>query len=200
ARGAAMTELPSGTVTFLFTDIGGSTRLLQQLGERYANVLAEHRALLRAAFTTHNGHEIDTEGDSFFVVFARAREAVAAALAAQRALAAHPWPEGTPVRVRMGLHSGEGNPQDGGYVGLDVHRAARIAGAAHGGQVLLSQATQELARDALPEGAVLRDLGEHRLKDLARPERLFQLVVPDLPADFPPPRTLTNRPINLPAQ
>jgi predicted ATPase/class 3 adenylate cyclase/Tfp pilus assembly protein PilF len=195
-----MTELPSGTVTFLFTDIEGSTRLLQQLGERYANVLAQHRALVRAAITAHNGHEIGTEGDAFFVAFARTREAVAAALAAQRALAAHPWPEGAPVRVRMGLHSGEGNPQDGGYVGLDVHRAARIAAAAHSGQVLLSRAAQELARDALPEGAGLRDLGEHRLKDLARPEHLFQLVVPDLPADFPPPRTLTNRPSNLPAQ
>jgi predicted ATPase/class 3 adenylate cyclase len=195
-----MPDLPTGTVTFLFSDIEGSTRLVQQLGARYAKVLAEHRALLRAAFAAHNGHEIGTEGDSFFVVFARAREAVAAALAAQRSLAAHPWPEGAPVRVRMGLHSGEGNPQDGGYVGLDVHRAARVAAAAHGGQVLLSRAAQELARDALPEGAGLRDLGEHRLKDLARPERLFQLVAPGLPADFPPLKSPTTLRNNLPAQ
>ncbi|MBI3326484.1 MAG: adenylate/guanylate cyclase domain-containing protein, partial [Nitrospinae bacterium] len=195
-----MTELPTGTVTFLFSDIEGSTRLLQHLGDRYTGVLAEYRRLLRAAFQAAGGHEIDTAGDGFFVVFHRATDAVAAAVAAQRAIAAHPWPEGAPVRVRMGLHTGEPTLAVGGYVGLDVHRAARICAAGHGGQVLLSQTTRALAQHDLAEGMSLRDVGEHRLKDLQRPEHLFQLVTLDLPADFPPLKTLDSRPNNLPAQ
>jgi predicted ATPase/class 3 adenylate cyclase len=188
-----MAELPSGTVTLLFSDIEGSTRLLTRLGERYAGVLADHQRLLRAAVERHGGREMDTQGDSFFIAFARAGEAVAAAVEAQRALAAYRWPEGLEVRVRMGLHSGEPAAGSGRYVGLSVHRAARICSAAHGGQVLLSNATRELVEDELPPDVGLRDVGEHRLKDLDRPVRLFQVVVHDLPADFPLPRSLDAR-------
>jgi class 3 adenylate cyclase len=138
-----MPELPTGTVTFLFSDIEGSTRLLQRLGARYADMLAEHQRLLQAAWADHDGVEVVTQGDSFFVVFPRATDALAAAAQAQRALAAHAWPAGGPVRVRMGLHTGVGMLANGHYVGLDVHRAARIAAAGHGGQVLLSQATRD---------------------------------------------------------
>src|SRR5215204_2798011 len=159
--------LPSGTVTFLFTDIEGSTRLLHELGDGYAAALGEHRRLLRGAFERHGGVEVDTQGDAFFVAFARASDAVAAAAEGQAAL------EGGPIRVRMGLHTGEPAVSDGGYVGIDVHRAARIAAAGHGGQVLVSQATRDLV------DAEVRDLGEHRLKDLSAPERLFQLVAGD---------------------
>ena len=174
-------ELPTGTVTFLFTDIEGSTRLLRELGDGYAEVLAEHRRALREAWGRHEGVEVDTQGDAFFVAFARASDAVAAAADAQLALA------GGPVRVRMGLHTGEPLRADEGYVGFDVHRAARIAAAGHGGQVLLSQATADLA------GVDVRDLGLHRLKDLSAPERLFQLGT----EDFPPLKTLheTNLPV-----
>src|SRR5207248_2366181 len=140
------------------------------------------------------------QGDSFIVVFAGARDAVAAAVAAQRALAAHPWPAGAAVRVRMGLHTGEPARTATGYVGLDMHRAARIMAAGHGGQILLSQATAALARDLLPEGVSLQDLGEHRLKDLPHPEWLFQLVVPGLGSDFPSLRSLDEFPNNLPLQ
>jgi class 3 adenylate cyclase len=157
------TALPTGTVTFLFTDIEGSTRLLGELGDGYAEALAEHRRALREAWRRHEGVEVDTQGDAFFVAFARASDAVAAAADAQHALA------GGPVQVRMGLHTGEPLRSDEGYVGFDVHRAARIAAAGHGGQVLLSQATTDLA------GVDVRDLGLHRLKDLSAPERLFQL-------------------------
>jgi predicted ATPase/class 3 adenylate cyclase len=180
-----MAELPSGTVTFLFSDVEGSTRLLTRLGGGYADVLAEHQRLLRAAFEAHGGHEVHTEGDAFFVAFARASEAVAAAVSAQRTLASRRWPEGVEVRVRMGLHTGEAEVRIDDYVGLDVHRAARICSAGHGGQVLVSSTTRELVADELPADVALRDLGEHRLKDLDRPEHLFQLVVGGLPADFP---------------
>jgi class 3 adenylate cyclase len=180
-----MGELPSGTATFLVTDMEGSTRLLTRLRGRYVDVLGEHQRLLRAAFEEHEGHEVHTEGDAFFVVFARASYAVAAAVTAQRALASKRWPEGVDVRVRMGLHTGEAEVRFGDYVGLDVHRAARICAAGHGGQVLLSRSTRELVADELPPGVSLRDLGEHRLKDLERPEHLFQLVALDLQADFP---------------
>jgi predicted ATPase/serine/threonine protein kinase/DNA-binding CsgD family transcriptional regulator len=193
-------SLPTGTVTLLFTDIEGSTRLLQQLGDRYASVLGEWRHLLRATFQEWNGHEVDTQGDSFFVAFARATDAALAVVEAQRALTAHPWPEGVVVRVRMGLHTGEPALTPEGYVGLDMHRAARIMSAAHGGQVLLSQTTANLVEQDLPDDLSLRDLGEHRLKDLGRPRRLFQLVISDLPADFPPLRTLGTYPNNLPMQ
>ena len=191
-------DLPTGTVTLLFTDIEGSTLLLQQLGERYANVLSEYRDLLRTAFSEHHGYEVDTQGDGFFVVFDRAREAILATVAAQRALTTHPWPEGVVVRVRMGLHTGEPSLVGEGYVGLDVHYAARIMRAAHGGQVLLSQTTHDLIENELPFGVSLRDLGKHRLKDLQRPAHLYQLVIADLPADFPPLKTLDNCPNNLP--
>jgi predicted ATPase/class 3 adenylate cyclase len=180
-----MAELPSGTVTFLFSDIEGSTRLLTRLRDGYAELLAAHQRLLRGAFDEHEGHEVHTEGDAFFVVFARAKDAIAAAVSAQRALAARRWPEGGEVRVRMGVHTGEAEVQRGDYVGLDVHRAARICSAGHGGQVLISGATYALVADELPADVALRDLGEHRLKDLDRPEHLFQLVVGGLPADFP---------------
>jgi predicted ATPase/class 3 adenylate cyclase len=195
-----MAELPTGTVTFLFTDMEGSTRLLQLLGERYPAVLSQHHLLLRSAFQQAGGHEIGAPGDGFFVAFAGAMQAVSAAAAAQRALYAHLWPEGAPVRVRMGMHTGEPALTAGGYVGLDVHRAQRIAASGHGGQVLLSQTTRDLVERELFEGLSLRDLGEHRLKDLARPERIYQLLHDELDADFPPLKTLDARPNNLPAQ
>jgi class 3 adenylate cyclase len=161
-----MAELPSGTVTFLFTDVEGSTRLLQQLGPGYAEVLAEHDRILQTAFAAHGGREVDNQGDSFFVAFQTAKDAVAAAVDAQRDLFAQAWPAGAEVKVRMGLHTGE--PRRGGerYVGIDVHRAARIGAVGHGGQVLLSSTTKELAEEDLPAGVSIIDLGERRLKDL----------------------------------
>ena len=196
-----MPRLPTGTVTFLFTDIEGSTTLLQRLGDRrYAEVLAEHQQLLRDAFAKGQGQEVDTQGDAFLVAFSRARDAVAAAVAAQLALTKHAWSDGASLRVRMGLHTGEPVSETGGYVGLDVHRAARICSAGHGGQVLLSDTTQALVAKDLPAGVSLRDLGEHRLKDLAHPHRLFQIVATDLPADFPPLQSLDVFPNNLPVQ
>jgi YVTN family beta-propeller protein len=183
-------ELHGGTVTFLFTDIEGSTQLLKELGNGYADVLGEHQRILRAAFAAHGGQEVDTQGDSFFVAFRTANDAVAAAVDAQRDLEAHGWPEGTRVRVRMGLHTGE--PKVGGerYVGIGVHRAARIGAAGHGGQVLLSSTTKELAEEDLPPGVTIRDLGERRLKDLDQRQRLYQLVIEGLPSEFSPLRTL----------
>ncbi len=192
--------LPAGTVTFLFTDIEGSTRLLQELGTGYDACLEQHRRLVRAAVDAEQGHEVNTEGDAFFIVFASAARATAAALAAQRALLAARWPEGVVLRVRMGLHTGEATPVGRDYVGLDVHRAARICAAAWGGQILLSQSTRVLIQHALPTGAGLRDLGEHRLKDLQRPEHIYQLAGEGLPAEFPPPRSLDLMPNNLPVQ
>jgi len=195
-----MTSLPTGTVTILFSDIEGSTRLLQQLGPLWKSVVETHLQLLRAVFAQHSGRVVSTEGDSCFVVFVRASEAIAAAAQAQRSLAFHAWPDEVQVRVRIGLHTGE--PEIGGdnYVGMDVHRAARIAAVAHGGQIVLSPTTHELVQTALPPGLSLRDLGTHRLKDLAHPERLFQLDVAGLPTDFPPLKSINNRPHNLPAQ
>ena len=189
-----MAELPSGTVTFLFTDIEGSTRLLQELGDDFAGVLARHREVARVIFEQQDGHEVDTQGDAFLVAFSRARDAVAAAAFVQRASADED------IRVRIGIHSAEAISTDEGYVGLGVHRAARVCAAAHGGQVLLSQATRELLRETPLEDAELRDLGEHRLKDLANAQRLYQLVVPGLDSEFPPLRSLQNRPTNLPLQ
>ncbi len=189
-----MAELPSGTVTFLFTDIEGSTRLLQQLGDEYAGVLTKHRQLVRPIFAQHGGYEVDTQGDAFFVAFARAREAVAAAAQVQRATGEED------VRVRIGIHSAEAVSTDEGYVGLGVHRAARVCAAAHGGQVVLSQTTRELLHETPLEEVELRDLGEHRLKDLAKAQRLYQLDIPGLDTEFPPLRSLENRPTNLPLQ
>jgi predicted ATPase/class 3 adenylate cyclase len=179
----ARPHLPSGTVTFLFTDIEGSTRLLQELGDRYADVLAEHRRMLREAFAHHSGVEVDTQGDAFFVAFARASDAVASAQAAQGAL------RGGRVRVRMGVHTGEPMVREEGYVGIDVHRAARLASAGHGGQILLSRPT----RDLLDSTFELVDLGLHRMKDLSEPQRLYQLGM----EKFPPLKTLhqTNLPV-----
>jgi predicted ATPase/class 3 adenylate cyclase len=189
-------DAPAGAITLLFTDIEGSTKLLQRSGDLYPDLLADHRRLLRDAFDAHRGYEVDTEGDAFFVVFTSADEAAAAASAAQRALAEHAWADGHGVSVRMGIHAGEPRFVDGGYVGLDVHRAARVMAAGHGGQILVSNAARRQLDDTWP----LADLGEHRLKDLLQPERLFQLNVPGLRSEFPPVKTLGNRPTNLPAQ
>jgi predicted ATPase/class 3 adenylate cyclase len=192
---AARTEdglLPTGVVTFLFTDIEGSTRLLQEVGDGYAELLDDHRRLIRAVVAAHGGREVDTQGDSFFLVFPSAVEAVASAADAQRSLAAHPWPDGRRVLVRMGLHTGEAMAAAAGYIGLAVHRAARIAAAAHGGQVLLSETTAGLIGNGSVAGVSLHDLGEHRLKDFPHPLRLFQLDVAGLRTDFPPLRTLVR--------
>ena len=186
----AMRELPNGTVTLFFTDIEGSTRLLIELGDRYAEVLAHHRRLMREAFATHGGVEVDTQGDAFFVVFARPQDAVAAAADAQRAHA------GRPIRVRIGIHTGTPTLTEEGYAGLDVHRAARVMAAGHGGQVLVSQTTCDLLDGTFG----MRDLGEHRLKDLTAPQRLYQLLIEGLPVAFPALKTLEGRPTNLPVQ
>jgi predicted ATPase/class 3 adenylate cyclase len=192
-----MDALPTGTVTFLFTDIEGSTRMVQALRDRWRGVLEDHDDLLRSTIEGAGGLDLRTEGDAHFAVFRNAPTAVAAAAAGQRALAAHAWPADGEVRVRMGIHTGEGTVGGDDYVGLDVHRTARIAAAAHGGQVLLSSTTAELAGLALPDGVELRDLGKHRLKDLARAERIFQATVEGLPSEFPPIRSLET-PTNLP--
>lgn len=172
--------LPRGTVTFLFTDIQGSTELVERLGDAYAGVLEAHRALLREAVAAAEGTELDCRGDEFLFVFADAGRAVETAVRAQHALAAYGWPDEGPVEVRMGLHSGEPTVQGSGYVGIDLHRVARIASAGHGGQVLLSARTRELA------DAVARDLGQHHFKGLQAPEHVYQLVGEGLREDFPP--------------
>src|SRR6266511_1701775 len=185
-----MAQRPRGTVTFLFTDVEGSTRLLGQLRERYGAVLAEHQRLVREAFAAHGGEEVDTQGDAFFYVFSRARDAAAAAADAQRALASHNWPEGAEFRVRMGMHTGEPVLSDEGrYHGMGVHRTARIMAAGHGGQILASQATASVLADDDLEGISLRDLGEHSLKDLPRPERIYEVQVEGLERDFAPLKT-----------
>ena len=185
-------ELPGGTVTFVFTDIEGSTRLLKRLGDGYGDVLAQHQSVIRAAFVRHRGQEFGTEGDALFFAFRRARDAIAAAVSGQLGLAGDRWPTGVEVRVRMGLHTGEPRVEHGRYVGLVLHRAARISSAAHGGQVLLSSTTRELVADDLPTGIALRDLGEHRLKDLDRVERIYELRWPGATVAFPPIATLAT--------
>jgi predicted ATPase/class 3 adenylate cyclase len=189
-----MTELPTGTVTFLFTDIEGSTKLLHELGDAYAAALDGHRVILRKALADHGGTEVDTQGDAFFVAFTRASDAIAAAASAQRGLA------GGPIRVRIGIHTGEPLRTDEGYVGMDVHRAARIAAVGHGGQVLVSQSARDLVEADLPADLALDNLGEHRLKDLSAPQQIFQLVGEGLEREFPPLATLETRPTNLPPQ
>jgi DNA-binding NarL/FixJ family response regulator/class 3 adenylate cyclase len=178
-------ELQGGTVTFVFTDIEGTTRLVKQLRGRYGDVLGEHRRIVRETFARHGGEEIDTQGDAFFYVFRRARAAAEAAAEAQRALRAHKWPEGAEVSVRIGMHTGE-SVSAAGYHGIGVHRAHRIMSAGHGGQVLLSQATASVLADDQLDGLAVRDLGEHRLKDLDHPERIHELEIEGLPRQFPP--------------
>ena len=195
-----MPELPSGTVTFLFSDIEGSTRLAQERPSTWPDLLRRHQELMRAAFAAHGGVEVGTEGDSFFVAFASAAGAVAAAADAQRALAAEPWPEGCAIGVRIGMHTGEASLGDGTYVGVEVHRASRIGDAAHGGQVLVSATTRALVVDRLPPGTTLLALGRHRLRDLDTTEEISQLVIEGLTSDFPPIRTLDATPNNLPIQ
>ena len=194
-----MTERHRGTVTFLFTDVEGSTRLVKLLRDRYGNLLAEHQRLLREAFAAYGGEEVDTQGDAFFYVFARARDAASAAADGQRALAAHEWPEGAEFRVRMGMHTGEPDITDEGrYHGMGVNRAARIMAAGHGGQVLASQATASVLADDELEGITLRDLGEHKLKDLANPERIYELRIEGLDTDFAPLKTESVAPAPTP--
>jgi class 3 adenylate cyclase len=196
----SLRDLPTGTVTLLFTDIEASTRLLQQLGEHYSDVLADFRHVLRTIIVLYHGYEVEMQGEAFFVAFARATDAVSAAIAMQRAFADHPWPEGIPVRIRIGLHTGEPLLTAEGYVGMDVQQAARIMNAGHGGQILLSQTTSNLVEQDLPDDVKLDDLGEHRFTDLGRPRRIFQLILSDIPANFPPLKTLDSYPNNLPVQ
>jgi class 3 adenylate cyclase len=178
-------SLPGGTVTFLFTDIEGSTRLLQELGDDYGQVVADHRRLLREIFKGAGGNEVDTQGDAFFYSFPRARDAVRAAVDGQRALASHEWPRGVDVRVRMGLHTGEPTVGDEGYVGLDVVRAARICSAGHGGQILVSETTRALLGNDVPEGVNVRDLGRQHLKDVQY-EHVYELSLEESSEKFPP--------------
>ena len=197
-----MRDLPTGTVTLLFTDIERSTQLMRQLGDAWAEAHADHRRLLREAVGGAGGREVDTQGDAFFAVFGRARDALGAAAAAQNSFHEHPWPQGTELRVRMGIHTGEPALGEEGYLGLDVVRGARICAAAHGGQVLVSETTRALVRGDEPAGFELRDLGDHHLKDLTHPERLYQLVSPGLPSRFAAPRSLdteTAPPVPVPA-
>jgi predicted ATPase/class 3 adenylate cyclase len=198
-RAAPPVELPTGTVTFFFSDIEGSTRLLQELGEEYRPVQDQHAEILEAAIAGAGGTKVRTEGDSFFAAFPTPHQAVHAAVTAQRALARHPWPHGGSLLVRMGLHTGEGVLGGDDYLGIDVNRAARIAAAASGGQILLSYATAALVEHSLPEKVRIRSLGAHRLKDLDHSQQLFDLVIDGLRTDFPPPRTL-EVPSNLPVQ
>jgi class 3 adenylate cyclase len=179
-----VSELPGGTVTFLFSDIEGSTRLLEQLGDRYQDVHRDHRRILREQLSDAGGREIDTQGDAFFFSFARARDAVAGAVAGQRALAEHEWPQGAEVKVRMGLHTGEPTVGEEGYLGLDVVRAARICSAGHGGQILLSETTRALVGNNLPEGVEVRDLGRANLKDIQH-EQIYELSLAERPSRFP---------------
>ncbi len=196
-----MRPLPTGTLTFLFTDIEGSTRLIQHLGDvRSEKVFTDYRRLLCDAVNAGGGHVYEDQGESFLFVFRSAKDAVLASVAAQRAFLSHSWPDGVALRVRMGVHTGEPVSSGEGYVGVDVHRVARICQAGHGGQILLSAAARELIEDDLPSGFSLRDLGEHQLKDLTRSQRLFQVIATDLPSDFPPLRSLDVLPNNLPRQ
>jgi class 3 adenylate cyclase len=181
---------PRGTVTFLFTDIEGSTDLVRRLGHGYGDVRVNHGRLIEEACREHEGHVIDTQGDAYFAAFERAGDAIAAAVDVQRGLADVEWPEGTQLRVRIGLHTAEPYLHESGYVGVGVHRAARICAAAHGGQILLSNATAGIIEDLEPAEFVLHELGEFRLKDIAKPQRLFQLVVQGLEREFAPPMTL----------
>jgi class 3 adenylate cyclase len=184
-----MPGLPSGTVTFVFSDIEGSTSLLKALGDRYGDVLSGHRGLMRECFTARGGVEIDTQGDAFFFAFTRARDAVSAAVEAQRLHASNDWPDGHVVRVRMGLHTGEPAVGSEGYLGIDVVRAARLCTVGRGGQVILSETTRALVGNSLPDGVSVQTLGERRLKDIDEPERIFELDIEGVPASEPPATT-----------
>ena len=199
---AQASELPTGLITYLFTDVEGSTRLWQQYPHEMKNVMARHDSLLTSVVEENGGAVVRPrgEGDSIFAVFARATDAVGAACAAQQLLLREAWPEGIAINVRMALHTGESELREHDYYGSAVNRCARLRAIAHGGQVLLSQATVQLAQDTLPEEVSLRDMGSHRLKDLQRPEQVFQLIHPDLPADFPDLKSLDSHPHNLPVQ
>src|ERR671923_10420 len=192
-------ERSTATVTFLFSDVEGSTALLRSLRDRYTEVIGEHERLLRAAWADSEGRELDADGDSFFVAFHRPRQAVDAAISAQRALAAHVWPDGVELRVRIGIHTGEASLAGDQYVGLAVHRAARICDAGHGGQILLSGTTRSLLEDEEQEldGGELRDLGLQQLKDFDRPVRIYQLSIAGLQADFPALRTAGEGAVEL---
>ncbi|MGH9273835.1 MAG: tetratricopeptide repeat protein, partial [Acidimicrobiales bacterium] len=197
---AIESALPSGTVTFCFTDIEGSTALVTRIGDAaYRPLLEAHRTLLRAAWSEHSGHEMGTEGDSFFVAFADAADAVAACIAGQRALDRHPWPDECAIRVRMGLHTGSAVPREGDYTALAVHHAARVAASASGGQVVVSDATRSLIETQSLDGVDFDDLGEHRLKDVEAPLRLWQVRCEGLASDFPPLRTISNTNLPRPA-
>lgn len=195
-----MVEFPRGTVTFLFTDIEGSTRLLQSLGECYPELLSKHNELLRSKCRDAGGVEVGSDGDALFFAFGRATDALSAAVAAQRAIAAHPWPRSSSPRVRMGIHTGQPDLTDAGYVGLDLHRVARVTAAAHGGQVLLTQSTLDLVAGSCPEGTGFKELGEHFLNDLEQPLRLYQVLAPGLQDEFPAVRSLNAEKNNLPRQ
>jgi class 3 adenylate cyclase len=184
--------LPGGTVTFLFSDIEGSTRLLEQLGDRYGDVDRDHRRILREQLSEAGGLEIDNQGDAFFFSFPRAKDAVAGAVAAQRRLEAHGWPDGVDVRIRMGLHTGEPTVGEEGYLGMDVVRAARICSAGHGGQILLSETTRALVGNNVPEGVSIRDLGQAQLKDIQH-ERIYELAREDRRTEFPPLKTTPTK-------
>ena len=195
-----MADLPTGTVTFLFTDIEGSTAYWEQHLAAMGAALARHDAIVRQTIEAQGGVVFKTVGDAFYAAFATAPAALQAAVAAQRALHSEDWGVAGPFRVRMALHTGTAEQRDRDYFGPALNRVARLLSAGYGGQILLSLATQGLVRDQLPTGVELRDLGEHRLKDLQQPERIFQVVAPDLPTDFPPLKTLDTRRSNLPAQ
>jgi predicted ATPase/class 3 adenylate cyclase len=198
---SAIVELPTGTVTFVFTDIEGSTRLLQELGrERYGLLQEQHAEIVRAAIAIGSGVEIRTEGDSFFAAFPTPGGAVLAAVSAQRGLADHAWADGAEIRIRIGMHTGEGSPGGDDYLGIDVNRAARIAAVGNGGQVVLSSATAALVENDLPDGVALRDLGVHRMKDLPQPLQLHDLLIEGLPTEFPSLRSMDARPTNIPPE
>ena len=194
-----MSALPSGTVTFAFSDIEGSTSLLKALGDRYADVLSGHRKLMRDCYTSRGGVEIDTQGDAFFFAFSRARDAVAAAVEAQRAHAGYDWPDGRMVRVRMGLHTGEPAVGGEGYLGIDVVRAARLCTLGSGGQLLLSETTRALVGSSLPEGVSVHALGERHLKDIDEPERVFELGIDGAAAPLAPTPAPAAAPVAAPA-
>jgi class 3 adenylate cyclase len=197
-----MPALPSGTVTFLFTDIEGSTRLWEEHPEAMPLALARHDELMRAAIDQNDGHVFKTIGDAFCAAFHTAPDALNAALTAQQALISEPWPDGLTIKVRVALHTGTAEARDNDYFGQPLNRVARLLSAGYGGQVLLTLATEELVRDTLTLSASLQALGEHRLRDLNRPETVFQLLHPDLPAEFPSLKSLDNPalPNNLPRQ